>query len=113
MTASADYLGNPLSTADPDAVAAIDDFVGGFIGYEGRIERVLALARPGEALVNAYAGVLHMLAETPEAPQAARPFLVAAEAASAANDRERGVIAHLRAWIEGDLPRALAIGREV
>lgn len=110
-----DYLGNPISSADPAAIAAIDDFVGGFLGYETRIDGVLRAAEtfPDDVLVNAYAGVLHMLLEAPEAPANAMRYLQAAEAGGAVNDRERAVVAHLSAWIADDIPAALAASRAV
>jgi hypothetical protein len=33
---STDYLGNPVSTGDAATLAAIDDFVAGFLGNEAR-----------------------------------------------------------------------------
>jgi tetratricopeptide (TPR) repeat protein len=110
-----DYLGNPISSVDPTAIAAIDDFVGGFLGYETRMEGVIraADAFPGDVLINAYAGVLNMLLEAPEAPANARRYLRAAEALGSANDRERAAVAHLKAWVADDVPGALAVSRAV
>jgi predicted Zn-dependent protease len=110
-----DYLGNPVSSVDSAAIAAVDDFVGGFLGYEARIEGVVraADAFPGDVLVNAYAGVLSMLLESSEAPANAGRYLRAAEAAPSANTRERAVVAHLKAWIADDIPGALAISRAI
>ncbi|WP_374574465.1 tetratricopeptide repeat protein [Phenylobacterium sp.] len=110
-----DYLGSPISPADPQTLAAIDDFVGGFITYEPRALNVLAAADAdaGSALANAYAGCLHMLGETMGSPAGAAGYLARAEAAPRANAREQGVVAFLRAWIADDVEAALAVGDEV
>ncbi|MDB5480053.1 MAG: hypothetical protein JWO83_1106 [Caulobacteraceae bacterium] len=111
MTAGRDALGNPVSTADPQVLAGLDDFVEGFLRYETRVSDILktAAAAPDAPLANAYAGALFMLLESPHGPVRARPFLEAAEAARGANAREAAFIAFLRAWTEGDLPRASAL----
>lgn len=110
-----DWAGNPI-TADSDATAAaICDFVGGFVGYETRAVNVLAAAEadPENMLANAYAGALHLFLESPEAPALARPWLARAAAhATGATERERITLAALTAWADGDLPRAIALGRE-
>ncbi|MET0272372.1 MAG: tetratricopeptide repeat protein [Phenylobacterium sp.] len=110
-----DYLGNPVSSVHPAAVAAVDDFVGGFLMYQPRIDAVAHAAKdfPRDALVNVYAGFLHMLAEDPQAAANARRFLYAAETSPGATERERALAAHLRAWIENDMPRALEISRAI
>lgn len=106
-----DYLGNPVSSADPAALAAVDDFVRGFLRYEPTLDSVATVAggAPQEVLANVYAGMLNMLLEAPEAPANARRFLEAAEVAPGANDREARLTAHLRAWVDGDIPRALQV----
>ena len=111
MTPGRDVLGNPVSTADPALLAGLDDFVEGFLRYEDRAAAILktAAAAPDAPLANAYAGALFMLLESPQGPVRARPFLEAAEAARGANAREAAFIAFLRAWVEGDIPRAAAL----
>ena len=54
-----DYLGNAVTSDSPAVIAGVDDFVGGFLAYETRIERVVptALAHPDATLLNAYAGL--------------------------------------------------------
>jgi len=108
-----DYLGNPV-TGEPEALAAVDDFVAGFIGYETRAGQVVksAVARPGHGLLNLYAGALFMLLESPEGPGRARPFLAKARAA-ALNERERRTADFLCAWTIGDIPAAQAIGEGI
>ena len=64
-----DYLGNPVSTNADAALAAIDNFVDGFLGYEARAAEVIGAAEvhPDEVLLNAYAATLWLLLEAPEA----------------------------------------------
>jgi tetratricopeptide (TPR) repeat protein len=102
-----DFLGNAV-TGDPAAVRAIDDFVGGLLSYHVRAANILAgaAAAPGTALVQAYAGILHMLAEAPGAEASARVYLDAATAD--ATPRERDMLAVLRAWVADDIDDAVA-----
>jgi len=115
MTAGRDALGNPVSTADPQLLAGVDDFVEGFLRYETRAVNILriAAAAADSPLANAYAGALFMLLESPEGLVRARPFLRAAEAARGANAREAAFIAFLRSWVDGDLPKACALGDDI
>jgi hypothetical protein len=115
MFAGRDTLGNPVSTTDAQILAGVDDFVGGFLRYESRAADILktAAAAPEAPLANAYAGALFMLLESPQGPVRARPFLEAAEAARGANAREAAFIAFLRAWVDGDLPRASALSAAI
>ena len=115
MAAAHDFLGNPVSTTDPALVAAVDDFVGGFLSYETRAANILraAAAAPDAALVNAYAGCLFMLLESPQGPVRAAPFLAKARAAGGANERETATVAFLSAWIVGDVPAALRISQAI
>jgi hypothetical protein len=111
MTPGRDTLGNPVSTSEPMLLAGLDDFVEGFLRYEVRAASILktAAAAPDAPLANAYTGALFMLLESPQGPVRARPFLESAERAGGANGREAGFIAFLRAWVDGDTPRAAAI----
>jgi tetratricopeptide (TPR) repeat protein len=115
MTAGRDTLGNPVSTTDSAILAGVDDFVEGFLRYETRAAGILktAAAAPDAPLANAYAGALFMLLESPQGPVRARPFLEAAEAAGSANAREAAFVAFLRAWVEGDLPRACVLSEAI
>jgi hypothetical protein len=108
-----DYLGNPVS-GEANAIPAVDDFVGGFIGYETRAGQVVraAAARPDHGLLNLYAAALFMLLESPLGPGRAQPFLDKARAADL-NDRERRSADFLAAWIEGDLPKAAALSEAI
>ena len=105
-----DYLGNPVSPGSDAALAAVDSFVDGFLSYETRAAEVIAAAEaePDSALLNAYAAILWLLLEAPEAAERAAPYLGLARKA-AANDRERQVIAFASAWAVDDIPGALAI----
>ena len=105
-----DCLGNALSAASPGALRAIDDFVGGFLAYETRAERIVRAAQEAEecCLANVYAGFLWMLLEAPTAPVHAAPYLAAAErSARDATHREQLNVEVLRAWVADDVPRAL------
>jgi tetratricopeptide (TPR) repeat protein len=106
---STDYLGNPVSTGDAATLAAIDDFVAGFLGNEARAANILEVASNSDAAApNAYAGALYMLMESPRGPPRARAFLAKAEKAGG-NARERAATAFLRAWTLGDTPAAMAL----
>ena len=41
---SLDYLGNPIDTLNPSTRQGLDDFIGGFLGYQPRAESILAAA---------------------------------------------------------------------
>jgi tetratricopeptide (TPR) repeat protein len=107
-----DYLGNPVSATSDAALAAIDDFVEGFLSYETRAANILAAAdaEPSSALLNAYAAILWLLLEAPEAPARAAPYLARArEAAGRAHARERWIVDFVGAWAADDVPAALSI----
>lgn len=108
-----DPLGNPITAEDPAAARGIADFVGGFLAYETRAINVLAAAQADASspLANAYAGALHLFAESPEGPANARPWLDRA-AAAGGTARERATLAALNAWAAGDTGRAARIGQE-
>jgi tetratricopeptide (TPR) repeat protein len=105
-----DCLGNALSDASAGSLPAIDDFVGGFLAYEKRAERIVRAADEAEGccIANVYAGFLWMLLEAPTAPAHAAPYLAAAERTAAdATRREQLNVEVLRAWIADDVPRAV------
>jgi len=108
-----DYLGNPVS-GEPEALAAVDDFVAGFLGYETRAGGVVraAKARPGHGLLGLYAAALFMLLESPQGPGLARPFLAQAREAPL-NPREARTAAFLEAWVGDDIPAAEALGEAI
>ena len=107
-----DSLGNPVTVTTDAALAAVNDFVEGFLAYETRAADVLAAADadPASAMLNAYAGMLWLLLESPEGPGRAAPYVAKAHAARAqAHPREQAVIDFLLAWFENDIGRAETI----
>jgi tetratricopeptide (TPR) repeat protein len=107
-----DYLGNAVTGQHDATLRSIDDFIEGYLAYESRAERILAAADADEdsCMANAYAGMLWMLLEAPEAPAHAARYLSAAElAAPAATRREQLNTAMLRAWVDDDLGRTIRI----
>ncbi|MEZ5715538.1 MAG: tetratricopeptide repeat protein [Paracoccaceae bacterium] len=110
-----DWLGNDLTAGDSATVQGIDDFIEGFLGYELKAGNILAAADndAGSALANAYAAMFYMFLEAPQAPALATPYIERAEAAlKGANRREQMTVAAVRAWIDGDVPRAIKISNE-
>ena len=110
-----DAHGAPTTTAEASALAGIDDFVTGFVGYHPRSANILAAAEahPDSALANILAGFLWMFLERPEAPAKAEPWRARAAACTGLNARERGLLALLEAWQARDARRALAIAEAV
>ena len=109
-----DCLGNPVTVRDARSVAAVDDFVEGFIASEARAVNVLAAAGHDDSpIVQACAAAVHMFAESRDAPMNARPFLERACArADEATPREQRFIGAVGAWVEGDIPRAIRLHEE-
>ena len=108
-----DSLGNALTLEDGASVAAVNDFVEGFIASEARAVNILAATEDRSPLVQAYAAAVHMFAESREAAGNARPFIEAALARQAdATPREQRFIAAVAAWVEGDLDRAIVLHEE-
>jgi len=110
-----DVFGNPISAERPQTIAAIDDFILGFLGYEPRIGAILGAAAADEdCLANAYAGLLWMLSETGGIPDQARSHLARAERGlDGATGRERDLASVLRLWIADDVPGALRIAEKI
>jgi len=88
---------------------ALREFERGLLGYHPCMLNILvaADADPGCALAQAYAATLHMLGESRAAPDGARPYLARAQPNGS---HERMVVAATRAWVDDDIPAALAIG---
>ena len=108
-----DSLGNPVTLRDERNLAAINDFVEGFIACEARAVNVLQAQADASPLVQAYCAALHMFAESADAPRNARPFIEQALAhAHQASEREQRWVAAVAAWVDGDLPRAIALHEE-
>src|ERR1700691_4359651 len=105
-----DCLGNALHASNPATLRAVDDFVEGFLAYETRAEGIVRAAdADGDCCIaNAYAGLLWMLLEAPDAPERAAKYHEAAErTAAGATEREQLNAAVLRAWIADELPEAI------
>ncbi|MDB5911441.1 MAG: hypothetical protein JWP22_116 [Ramlibacter sp.] len=108
-----DVLGNPVTPDDPASLAALNDFVEGFIASEARAVRILQAQDDRSPIVQAYCAALHMFAETRDAPANARPFIVRAQArATQAGEREQRFVAAVAAWIADDIPASIALLQE-
>ncbi|MCW5651455.1 MAG: tetratricopeptide repeat protein [Ramlibacter sp.] len=109
-----DSLGNPVTLQSADSLAAVNDFVEGFIASEARAVNLLEAAQTDHSpLVQACGAALHMFAESADATGHARPFIERALASPLrATPRERRFVAAVQAWVEGDLPRAVALHEE-
>jgi hypothetical protein len=110
-----DLLGNAVSLADPDSLGPLNDFVEGFIACEARVVNILQVAAPTPTspLVQACCAALHMFAESGDAPGNARPFIEAARRSTMRiTPREQRFVEAVAAWVEGDLPRAIALHEE-
>jgi tetratricopeptide (TPR) repeat protein len=106
-----DPWGNAISGEDDAVAEAIDAFAGGLVAYEARAVSILDAAErfPAHPLVQAYAGILHLLAEANGAEEGARPFLTRAKAAArSANPRERIILEALNRWTDGDIDGTIA-----
>ena len=106
-----DSLGNPVHLEDPASLTALNDFVEGFIACEARAVNILSIAgAERSAMVQAYCAALHMFAESPTGRINARPFIdQALRKAAAASPREQVFVAAVAAWVDGDIPRAVAL----
>ncbi|HYF16460.1 MAG TPA: tetratricopeptide repeat protein [Ramlibacter sp.] len=106
-----DTLGNPVTLDGGGAgLAALDDFVEGFIASEARAINVLSAADDPSPIVQACIAAVHMFAESREAPSNARPFLARAQAGRArVTQREQRFIDAVAAWVDGDVPGAIAL----
>ncbi|MCX7299120.1 MAG: tetratricopeptide repeat protein [Rhodobacterales bacterium] len=107
-----DYLGNPVTDASPATLQGVDDFIHGFLSYQNKAVNVLAAAEadPGNCMANAYAAMIWMFLEAPEAPDHAAPFIARARAAAAtATTREKLNSDMVAAWAKGDIPGAIGL----
>ena len=106
---AADFLGNPIHSADEQEVRAIDGFVTGFLGYTPRILEPLTLVSAGSThpLLNLYAGWLWMFSESPNGFAQARKYLEQACSGRSLTSRERGCAKALSCWIELDIDGAV------
>ena len=107
-----DLYGLDVTCANDSTLAAINDFIHGFLSYQPKATNILAAADadPDCALANAYAALLWMFLEAPVAPQKAAPYIARAQAARAGiTTREGLIIDAATAWTQGDVPKLLEI----
>ena len=112
-----DSLGNAVTLHDAASLAAVNDFVEGFMACEARAINVLKVADTDHsAIVQAYCAALHMFAESREGPRNAQPFIDRAlKAVTHTPDvtpREKRFVAAIAAWANGDIPRAIQLHEE-
>lgn len=107
---ASDQFGNEISGADVADVQAIDAFVGGLLAYHVRAADILTRAADprSAALVQIYAGYLHLLGEHGAAADAARPFLDRAKRHDALTERETALLKILNDWIAADIDAVIA-----
>lgn len=111
---STDCFGNAATLDGDTSLAALNDFALGFIASEARAVNILgAAADDPSPIVQACAAAVHMFAESADAPSNARPFLDRALAGEQrCSPRERRFMHAVAAWVEGDIPRAIALHEE-
>ena len=109
-----DCLGNAATLEDEAGLAALNDFVEGFIASEARAVNILeAAAHDPSPIVQACAAAVQMFAESADAPANARPFLDRALAGEGrCTPRERRFMHAVAAWADGDIPRAISLHEE-
>ncbi|GBQ80224.1 hypothetical protein AA14337_1663 [Acetobacter malorum DSM 14337] len=101
-----DILGNATTVQNEQDLQAINDFIEGFLGYNQCIINILAAAETSHnGLVHIYAGLLWMLSETGEIPQAAQQYAKNAMAATGLNAREQLLLQTLTFWLQADMAR--------
>ncbi len=107
-----DLYGLNVTCRNDETLAAINDFIHGFLSYQPKATNILAAADadPDCALANAYAALLWMFLEAPVAPQKAAPYIARAQAArKGITEREALIIDAAAAWTLGDVPELLEI----
>ncbi|HEY1230142.1 MAG TPA: tetratricopeptide repeat protein, partial [Ramlibacter sp.] len=108
---STDLLGNPATFEGGEASrATLDGFVEGFLSSEARAADILAAADDPSPIVQACIAAVHMFAESAGAAAAARPFIARArDGLDRVTPRERRFIHAVAAWVDGDIPQAVAL----
>jgi hypothetical protein len=106
-----DSLGNAIHVADAASVAAINDFVEGFIACEARVVNILVAAEHDDSvIVQAAAAAVQLFAESPVGVLAAQPHLARAAASKlAASEREQRFLHAVQAWADNDIARSIAL----
>lgn len=111
-----DPLGNPVTPGPAPVLAGIGDFVTGFLSYRTTAANILGAidTAPDHCLANAYAAMLWMFLESPQAPARAAPYAQRALAAAAtATAREAANARLAAAWAAGDIPGAIAQAEQI
>lgn len=99
-----DSLGNDTTIQTEKDLQAVNDFIEGFLGYNQCIANILAVAATSQnGLVHIYAGLLWMLSETGDVPQAARHHAHMASRAGGLNPREQLLLQTLTLWLQADM----------
>lgn len=110
-----DCRGLTLTTASPEAAAAYDHAVDGYLGYRAdmaaRVKALLA-ADPEFGLAHSLTGYTLMMGFRADAVDAARAALVAARRCGGTT-REAAHAQALEHWIEGDPQRAAAVWDQI
>ncbi|MEJ5989830.1 tetratricopeptide repeat protein [Ramlibacter sp. PS3R-8] len=110
---STDALGNTVTLQHAASLGSLNAFVEGFIASEARAVDILQAQQDPSPIVQAYCAALHMFAESLDAAANARPFLERAQAGSTGvTEREQRFIAAVAAWVDGDVPRSIALLEE-
>ena len=109
-----DELGNEINVADPSSVAAVNDFVAGFIACEARVTHILVAAEHDDSVtVQACAAALHLFAESREGFANARPYLArAAQSKLPTSERERRFLLAVQAWADDEVDVAIGLLEE-
>jgi hypothetical protein len=110
-----DALGNPVTGAGSETLKGINDFITGFLAYRNEAVNVLAAAEanPACCMANAYAAMIWMFLEAPEAPAKAAPFVANALAAPGVTERESLNARMVAAWAAGDVPAAITLCEQI
>jgi tetratricopeptide (TPR) repeat protein len=111
-----DAQGLELTTASPEAIAAINRFIDQILSMGNNPDVIFKAveADPTSVIANAYAATLYMLAETAESPAQAAPYLKTAyESCNRANEREQLYLHSINAWVNGDIDKAINYHEEI
>ena len=107
------FMACPLRGADAKMLQAIDDFIHGFISFEPKATNIMHVVShaPDCCIANTYTAMLWMLLEAPIAANKARPLYRSgqSDAWPAPQPREQTMTQAIRAWVDGDVPKTIAL----
>ena len=108
-----DKRGNPVSYGSQQAVDALDKVCDMLHAYQAdplaEVDRIIA-EHPDFALAHAFrAGAIATATDKAFEPELIKSVVAAEMLAPKANDRERGHICAVRAWLDGDWERAVEL----